>query len=192
MIPKGLFTQVGMVIVAVSIIVTYVQPAFTKLGTVQDSIGVYQSEREQVASVNAQLDSLVSRLESVSNTDQRKLLIYLPDAIDEIAVQRDLLLISQEAGVLYKNSGYLGKTDKKNNQSADESGTLPAAHSFALSVVGTYGQIKNLFRLIGQNHYPLEVYTVNIERLEGDYLSADIQLVTYTYQASVTNNKVIF
>lgn len=192
MIPKGLFTQIGMVIVSVAIIITYVQPAFSELGTVQDSIGVYQSERKQVASVNAQLASLLSRLDSVSNTDQRKLLTYLPDSVDEISVQRDLLLISNESGVLYKNSSYSGSSDTKSKQSVNETDLSPSAHSFNLSVVGTYGQLKNLFQLLGQNHYPLEVHGVTITRLEGDFLSADIRLTTYTYQSLVTNNEVIF
>ena len=45
MIPKGLFTQIGMIIVSVLIIITQINPIFAEIKAVQDSISVYQEER---------------------------------------------------------------------------------------------------------------------------------------------------
>lgn len=191
MIPKGLFTQIGMVIIAIAIIITYVKPTFTEISEVQDSIEVYQSERAKVESVNEQLATLLSRMEGVSNDDKRRLQTYLPDTVDGISVRRDLTLITQEAGVFYKDTSYGGESynnSNRNNKTQDEVGGNPTAHSLTLSVEGTYTQLKNLFRLIEQNNYPLEVSSVSIQKIEGNFLSADIDLTTYSYKSIDANN----
>ena len=192
MIPKGLFTQIGMVIVAVAIIVTYVQPAFSELGGVQDEIGVYQDERKKVADVNEQLDKLVTRLESISNEDEKKLNTYLPDEIDEIHIKRDLLLIANQAGVLLRSSSFSKGTNRNTSSVPDKTKNLPTQHTFSLSVEGTFGQLKNLFSLMEQNHYPMEVSSVSVTGKEGNFLDAEITFATYTYQPEDTNKEVIF
>jgi hypothetical protein len=192
MIPKGLFSQIGMIIVAVALIVTYVQPAFAKIGLVQDNIEVYREERKKVISVNSQLATLVSRLDSISNEDKRELLTYMPDSVDVIAVPRDLAIISNEAGVLYKNATFLGLVDDS-RELAEEPGVTPALkYEFTLSVEGTYGQIKNLFKLMEQNNYPLEVQSFNIKQIFGGFLAADIKIATYGYREPVTSNTIDF
>lgn len=192
MIPKGLFSQIGMIIVAVALIVTYVQPAFAKIGLVQDNIEIYREERKKVISVNSQLASLVSRLDSVSNEDKRELLTYLPDVVDVIAVPRDLAIISNEAGVLYKNATLLGMVDDTNELEIGAVFTPPQKYEFTLSVEGTYSQIKGLFRLMEQNNYPLEVQSFNIKQIFGGFLAADIKIATYAYREPVTTNTIDF
>jgi hypothetical protein len=189
MIPKGLFAQIITIIVSITIFTIYVRPEFGEIGSVQDSIIIYQEKREGVAAVNKELALLVSRLDSVSNTDQRKLLTYLPDVIDHILVNRDLLLISREAGVSYQTSTYLN--DKK-GKVQDGNINLPTPHMFTLSVVGTYSQLKNVLYLTEQNHYPLEVNSIDIQRLEGELLSTQITFVTYTYKPQINNDQLTF
>lgn len=191
MIPKGLFTQIAMLILAVAIIITYVQPAFVKIGSVQDDIGVYEEQRDKVASVNDQLAALVARMESVSNDDKRRLLTYLPDSVDEIAVSRDLVAIMAEAGVIYKSVGYSGVVDVS-SKGSQEGEVMPAGSSFDLAVDGTYGQIKNFLRLLEQNQYPLEIQNLDIVQLEGGFLTANIQLNTYAYKPPEPDKQIVF
>lgn len=192
MIPKGLFAQIAMVGLSIAIIVTYVQPAFSNIGEVQDDISVYQEEREKVVSVNSQLSSLLSRLESVSASDYRSLNTYLPNEVDPIAVPRDLALITFAAGVIYNNASFASALDQNSRDDADNETQPPQAYMFNLSVEGTYPQLKNLFRLLEQNEYPLEVREVSIERSEGSFLSADISIVTYEYKAADSDNQIVF
>lgn len=192
MIPKGLFAQIAMVGLSIAIIVTYVQPAFSNIGEVQDDISVYQEEREKVVSVNSQLSSLLSRLESVSASDYRSLNTYLPNEVDPIAVPRDLALITFAAGVIYNNASFASALDQNSRDDEDNETQPPQAYMFNLSVEGTYPQLKNLFRLLEQNEYPLEVREVSIERSEGSFLSADISIVTYEYKAADSDNQIVF
>ncbi len=180
MIPNGLFTQIAMMAVSVGIIFTYVQPTFVDIGAVQDEIAIYQVERQKVAEVNTRLSSLIQQLNSISAVDQRALLTYIPDTVDSIAVPRDLKFIAEESGVFFKQATYEGiVTDNVFTDAVDDI-SIPEAHRFNLSVDGTYGQIKNLLRLLEQNNYPLEIRTLDIGQVDGGFLSAEVGIVTYS------------
>ncbi len=189
MIPKGLFTQIAMVILAGGIIFTYIKPEFTEISDVQDNIEVYKTEREKVSSVNLKLASLVATLDDISPDDQHRLFTYLPDTVDDIAILRDLLLISLESGVLYKDASYAGDSKKSKRSSNNRSSAelLPLKQEVTLSVEGTYSQLKNLFTLIEQNHYPLEVHAITVAQVDEEFLGATITLVTYSYQGTVSD-----
>ena len=183
MIPKGLFTHIGMIIVAVAIVFTYIKPEFIKIEEVQDEIANYKVQLAKVNEVNNRLSELVSRMDSVSASDQQRLLTYLPDEIDTLAISRDLLLISRLAGVQYLDSAYVGLDD---NRKKEEDSSL-VAHEFTLSVDGDYNQIKTLFALLETNDYPLDVSRLNVSSLEGGILAVEMSLVTYQYKLANTD-----
>jgi|AntRauTorckE6833_2_1112554.scaffolds.fasta_scaffold02090_9 hypothetical protein len=185
MIAKGLFTQIIMLVVSVTIIVTFIQPKFVEITEVQDNIATYQQKRSEVLSVNSRLASLTSSLESVSSDDQRKLFDYLPDKVDSISVVRDLYLITNQAGLFYNDASFSGPNKSSANTKSENAYGDPEPYSFSLSVEGTYEQIKVLFALLESNNYPLEVRDLSLTKKEGGFLSADINLVTYAYDTTV-------
>lgn len=186
MSPKGLVTQLGMIAMSIAIIATFIRPVFADITAMQDDIAVYQKESTMVTQVNSDLTALVEKLESVTTDDDRRLNTYLPNKVDVIAVERDLSIISQLAGVLYVSSDYSGVD---NSQLSDNESQKS---NFSLSVEGTYGQLKSLFGLLAANHYPLEVTRLSIDRGEGGFLSANISLAVYSYQPLETDNSNIF
>lgn len=192
MIPNGLFTQVGMIILSLGIFFTYVQPTFQDISGVQDDIAVYQTKIGNVAEVNKKLDSLVERLESASAEDRSRLLTYMPDAVDEIAVPRDLFLIANQAGVLYVKSSYLSEFSETVSPDDELREDLPQPHQVDLAVEGTYSQIKNLVSLLEQNNYPLEIYNLDIDRLEGGFLGANFTIRTYSYKSPLVDREIEF
>ena len=183
MIAKGLFVQILMLVASGTIVVTFIQPKFAEITDVQDNIATYEQKRTEVLSVNSKLASLTSRLEGVSSSDQRKLFDYLPDKVDSVAVVRDLYLISNQAGVFYNDAIFSGANSGGANK--ENSFSTPVSYSFDLSVEGTYEQIKGLFALLESNNYPLEVHNLNITKIEGGFLFANISLVTYAYDSSI-------
>ncbi|MCA9361984.1 hypothetical protein KC906_01285 [Candidatus Kaiserbacteria bacterium] len=194
MIPKGLFTQIGMMIIAVGIALTYVQPAFDDIKSVQDDIARFQQERQKVADVNQLLNRLVTDMENVSPNDRLRLLTYMPDAVDSIAVSRDLLFITRESGALYKNVQFSesGGSRSSNNRTGIDNSGLPTPHHFSLSVEGTYNQVKKLFELIEQNNYPLEVHNTDISVMEGGFLNVNVELVAYAYKHRGLDKEIIY
>lgn len=190
MIPKGLFTQIAMIVVSVGILITYVQPTFGEISSIQDDIEVYEEERAKVSAVNQQLAQLVERLETVSAEEQRALLTYIPNEVDAIAVPRDLQFIAEEAGVLYKQVSYLEVADGLFSDDQIEDEGFPVPHAFSVEIEGTYSQIKDFLELLEQNNYPLEVHEMNVQVIEGGILGVDLRIVTYSHlQPKITNRR---
>lgn len=179
---RGLFSQIVTVLLAVGIAFFYIEPTFSEIGKMQDDMALYKQEREKVDAVNSQLSALVSKLNSVEETDQRKLLNYIPDEVDPIAVPRILQIMARQSGLLFTAFDYDG-VDFKSLQTAEQSSVkdYPVPHSFMVSVEGTYKQIKNMLELMEKNEYPLEVHNLEIKVLEGNFLSADMTIVTYSH-----------
>jgi len=194
MLSKNLFIQIAMITISIGIIVTFVEPTFSEIGGLQDDIFVYQTERQKVSSVNAQLDSLITVLNTVATDDQRRLVTYMPDEVDTINVVRDLSLISDEAEVVYISAAYVGEATSNTEQ--DDSGEAefvqPQEYTFDLSIEGTYEQIKNLFGLLEQNNYPIDVQTLSIQMKDGGFLTADMGLSVYAHKSSVSNEEIVF
>lgn len=184
MIPQGLFTQIGIVIVSIAILVTYVHPIFNDVSAMQSDIAVYKEKRESISSVNARLNSLVSRLDSVTSEDRRDLLTYMPEELDPLSVLRDLFLITNLSGAFYLDSSHNSLVTNERSSNSVQSEEKPLTHSFSLAVEGTYEQIKNLILLIEQNNYPLEISDLEMTPLDGGFLSADFTLTTYSYQSN--------
>lgn len=159
MIPKGLITQIGMIVVAVGIFVTYVQPALNRVRVNQDEIAVMRTEREKVALVNNTLASLVARAENIEPTQYQKLLTYLPREIDVVTVQRDVLAIAEEAGIELTDLSALKDKNGVAPESVSSDPTLATLqrHAFTVGFTDTYDNIKRFFTLVERNHYPLHV-----------------------------------
>lgn len=183
MMPKGLFTQIVMIAFAVGIVFLYIEPTFTEISEAQNDITVFQTERQKVNQVNNQLTELVSRLNDVPSENQIKLLTYMPDTVDSVAVSRILQNITNQSGALFRGVNY----DSVNQEYIDQAveagiSDLPVPHSFTIDVQATYSQLKSLISLIEQNEFPLEVHQMSVSVLEGGFLSADIMVVTYSHQ----------
>jgi hypothetical protein len=179
MIPNGLFTQIALIILSGGIIFTYIRPLLTEVSASQEQIVVYRVERDKVLQVNEQLQRLKTKTDTVSAMDNQKLSLYLPNTIDVIAVPRDIQAITELAGVILKNVSYEGPLQEQGIESTESTVVNPVAHTFSLSVEGNYNQIKELLTYLEQNAYPLEVHKLNIKKIDGGFLSADMSLVTY-------------
>lgn len=179
MIPKNLTTQLAMLAVSVGIIFTYVEPTFSLVKANQDKIVEYQSEIKKVSEVSAQLDSLVSKMESVSSDDISRLNTYMPNSVDVIAVSRDLLFMVKKSGTQYKSVGFLEGGNQKSSKQTNEDGKDPKEYTFSLTVGGSYKQLKELINLIEQNNYPLEIQSADITSSEGGFIGLNLNLTTY-------------
>lgn len=194
MIPKGLFTQIALVLIAIGIIVTYIKPQFSAVNETQNNITLYQSERSKVKQVNDELERQVSIIESISQNDSRSLLTYMPDEVDPIAVMRDLKFIAEDAGVVLSSVTDLGMLTQENAQDSlyfaetfdpyavpVEVEKKPAIHAFSMSVEGSYSQIKGLVERFEQNNYPMVVSELEIKAAEGGFLEGSITINAYAF-----------
>jgi len=193
MMSKNIFIQIAMIAISVGIILTFVEPTFSKIGDLQDDIVVYQTEQQKVSGVNAQLASLINTLDNIAPDDQRRLLAYMPDEVDTISVVRDLSLISDNAGVEYISAVATGEGVSADEREVEVVSDFvePKEYIFTLSVEGGYDQLKNLFMLLEQNNYPLEVKTVSVQKAESGQLAAEITMSAYAHAAESDLNQEI-
>lgn len=187
MMPTGLFSQIALIILSFGIIFTYIKPVLGEIGTLQDNIAVYQTERQKVTDVNQKLERVSSAVSAVNADDQRRLLTYIPDQVDSVAVPRDLNSIAQSAGVILSQIQYEGPQEvTETSNFVDPSqvpvssvGYEPEAHVFTFEFVASYDQIKVVLAAIEKNAYPLEVHNMTIEQTEGGFLAVTMELITY-------------
>ncbi len=179
MIFNSFFTQIVMAALAVGIIFVYVQPTFTSIGLIQESITQYQEETSKVSEVNARLSSLVSKINSISASDMKALLTYIPDEVDEVAVSRELLIMSEEAGAYLESIKY--EETVPIPAMVNESSVEVVRHSFSLSLIGTYVQTKTFLTFLEQNNYPLEISKMSIISSETGIITSDIEIITYSH-----------
>ena len=187
MIPNGLFTQIGLVLLSIGIIMFYISPAFDEISTAQDQIAVYQRELGQVSAVNANLQAKLQQIDQISATDRDRLLVYMPDSVDVLSVMRDIEAAVDQSGtrlVDINNNGPLEETTESREARRVDSPTAaaqgPHAHVFALTTEGTYSQTKELIEALENNHYPLEVQRLLLSVSEGGFIEATMDVYTYS------------
>jgi hypothetical protein len=180
MILNSFFTQIVMLVLSVGMLFFYVRPTFGEIGTVQDSILQYQEELGRVNEVNARLASLVAKLNSISASDMKALLTYLPDEIDHVAVSRDIYLMSELSEVHLKNIEYSNAIVNAANRGLSDV-EQPVRHEFTINGEGSYEQIKKFLELFENNNYPLEVVDMQIQAAETGLINIEMTVATYSH-----------
>lgn len=186
--PTGLFSQIALVVLSFGVIFTYIKPVLSEVGALQDTVTIYQTERQKVSEVNKKLESVANAVNAISADDQRRLLTYIPDQVDTVAVPRDLSSIAQATGVILTQIKYEGTDKEAASEFVDPSSipgagagsnAKPEAHEFSFEFEASYEQIKAVLRAIEKNAYPLEVKEMLIEKTDGGFLNVTMKLTTY-------------
>ena len=179
---NSLFFQVVMAGLAVAIVILYIQPAFLRIGETQDAIDQYKNEHQKVAEVNNQLTKLIEKVNGISAADQRSLLIYMPNEIDNISVSRDIYNLSMAANIELTDVSYIEnkKTEIVEEEAVVEE-VLPVPHRFSVDISGSYDNIKGFLSMLEKSNYPLEVHHLEITPSPLGKLMAKMEIVTYSH-----------
>lgn len=164
----GLVAQLGLVIVAIVIITTYIQPTFATIGEIQTQQFEFQNAIENATKLNNLLASLVAQVQSVAATDRARLERFMPDRIDEIEVLADLTSIAERSRVAMNQAAadvvapyvsQLPATETAGAVVTSERTTDNKFYSqdFSMSVVGRYESLLDFLRNLEQSAYPLDV-----------------------------------
>lgn len=175
--PIGLALQFLVLGLSVAVFFTYIQPTFENINEIQNKIALYAEQKTNVSSFNAELAANVNTLDSVSPQDISRLETYLPKSLDSVSVLRDIQFIIAESGSEFISVEYSGESAIVDDESLSR--LRPKSHEFSVSTAGSYSQIKQLLSLLEQNHYPLEVFELNLTAAEGGVMQASLRLLTY-------------
>ena len=193
MLPKGLFSQIAVSLLSVLVIFTYIKPALLETKSIQDKITLYEEQQQKVSTVNNKLTTLKSTIDGIDEADKHRLLTYMPNSVDTIAVPRDLSFMVEKAGLILEDVKYTGtqKLPVAGETAGASSDNDPRISIFTLSVAGSYGQVKQLLSFLEQNEYPLEVHDLRITKGEGGFLDVSIEIYTYSRALPETEEGVI-
>ncbi len=180
MIGNSLLTQIIVAAVAIGIVITFIQPKLASISDIEAQIETTNKEIQSVEEVNNTLDRLYADFSSVPEQNKKNLTIYLPDAVDEVQVLKDLTAMTSDArvevGDLSFNEG--GVPEAQSSDLADN----PFPYTFSLSFNSSYTQLKDFLGRLEQNNYPLQIQELSITPTEGGFLDASFELVTYSHK----------
>ncbi len=187
MITNSPIIQLFMVILAVAIVLLYIQPTVEAIRATQDQTAVYQNELDRVTAVNDMLQRHINTINTLPLSDVQALERYIPTTIDEIAVMRDLRLLVSEVGITLTSLEYGGPVTPAAGEEVAGTGAAPSAAlvplGFSLGVETTYDGLKNLLRALEINNYQLTIMSADIAPGEDDLLLVALELVAYALEA---------
>ena len=181
----SLVTQVGMIVVAVTIVIMYIQPKITSIGDIQDLTNKYEAETLNVSQINENLKTKIAAIESINPQDVQALARFMPDKVDDIAVLKDLSLILESQSISQYDIAYKG-----NNAATQGTGEAVSEYKSAVEYLfsakfeATYTQLKDLLALIETNDYMLQVSNVKITEGTEEKLKVELSLTSYARASS--------
>lgn len=191
--------QIILLITAVVIVFTVIKPKFEAISQTQSEVVSYRTAVENIGQYNARLQSLMNEASSIPAEDLAALYRYLPEAIDAVAVGRDIynivashdmLLIDVVPGevqeVVTDNVATATVSDPGMSDPAmtgdtgafvTNSRSLKVMSStFDVSMVGSYEDMKAVLQDIEKNDYPLRVKELSFDVSDAE----DTDLVEYS------------
>ncbi|MCU0678630.1 MAG: hypothetical protein MUF19_03555 [Candidatus Pacebacteria bacterium] len=195
MITNSPFIQLFMVILAVAILLLYIQPTIESIRATQDDIAIYQNELDRVTEVNDILRTHTNTINTLPLSDVQALERYIPSTIDEIAVMRDLQLLVNEIGITLTALEYGGpaaaaEADGSAVTETESNNEELVSTTFSLGVETSYAGLKALLRALEVNNYQFTVAGADIVPGETGLLSVSLDLVTYALRAPSSGTDV--
>lgn len=181
----SLVTQVGMIVVAVTIVIMYIQPRVTSIREIQDLTNKYETETLNVSQVNENLKSKIATIESINPQDEQALARFMPDKVDDIAVLKDLSVMLESQSISQYDIAYKG-----NNATTQGTGEVVSEYQsaveylFSATFEATYTQLKDLLALIETNDYLLQVSNVKITEGTEEKLKVELNLTSFARASS--------
>lgn len=161
-------TQLALVLTAVIVVLTYVQPTFLSVKDKQDVLFSYTDTVNKAAQLNTDLNALLQKEKSFLPSDIDRLETYLPSDIDDMAVMADIAVMGENAGVtidsltlgevIVEDRQVIYDEEDENQGIVREPETL--YKDFVVVVSAQYDAYKRMLLALEQNKYPLEVVTL--------------------------------
>lgn len=179
-------TQIGMVVVAVIIVLMYIQPKISSIRGIQDLTTKYEIETQNVSQINEDLKNKITSIEAINPQDTQALVRFMPDSVDEIAVLKDLSLILESQAVSFFDVAFKGSSvGKQTTEDVVNEYNSANEYAFTLSFESTYTQLKNILSQIEANNYLLQVANLKISEGTQGSLKVDLNLISFA-RASTT------
>jgi hypothetical protein len=166
--------QVLLITLSCVVIFAYIRPELTEVKRKQDQQFLYDDAVTKAQELNAQLQSLIAKRDSFSDSDLQLLDSFVPQKLDHISAMRDIEgmftllgrpIVSLSAGEVV--------APRKSEDAANGQILLPQAAGYTtnyqdldLVFSGDYADIKELLRMLEANKTLLEVVELSVKPVE--------------------------
>lgn len=180
----SLFTQIGMIVVAITIMFTFIKPTYANIQSIRDLTDTYKTEANKVKDVDDLLIKKASIVDGVSAADTAALKRYVPDAIDDIAIMKDIQAIFTGLAMpLLSLAANGGSASAVTVDGVTGTGGL-VSHSFTLATKVSYDELKTLLKVVEVNNYLLQVDELSITPSESGSLGVTMALTAFSRSTS--------
>jgi len=157
---SSLLGQVALIIVAIILIVSFIQPTLTEVGDTQDSLFEVNDAISKVEFFNTEMRDRLATIDAIPLADMDALDTFLPTDVDVLGVMSDIDDIAELASINVRelSSGSAGGS----GSSGGAGEGTKSAETFNVTLVGSYTAFKNFLVLTEYNHYPLSVRSIEI------------------------------
>ena len=179
----SILTQIGMIIAAVTITLTFIKPTYANIQARREMTKMYVTEADKVKEVDDMLIRKAAIIDSVSAADTAALKRYVPDSVDDVAVMKDIqaIFIGLALPLVSLTVGGAGSVVTSGDGAVD-SGLI--RHSYAVSTKLSYSELKTLLKVIEVNNYLLQVDSLSIAPGETGDLGVALSLSTFSRSTS--------
>ena len=175
----SLFTQIGMIVVAVIITVLYIKPTVANIRSTEETTATYSAEADKVSDVNKMLSEQVAKVNSVTSADGEALKRYMPDSVDEVAVMKDLSAIFTALNIPL-TALTAGTAAVLSGDSATDQTSHLTTHSFTVGATMSYPELKKLLSALEVNNYLLQIDSLKVTPSESGDLAVSLSLSTFS------------
>ncbi len=170
-----------MIIIAVAIVIMYIEPKISTIRETQDLISSYEVETQNVSQVNESLKAKISAIDAVTPEDMQALSRFIPTDIDEIAVLKDLGTIIESQSITDYDIAYKGNNiDQASGEEAPNEYGAVNEHYFSVGFEAKYSQLKSLLSQLEMNDYLLQVTNLKVADSAEDLVKVDVSLTAFT------------
>lgn len=183
----SLFTQIGMIVIAITIGIMYIKPTVTNIAKIQTTTTSYHEEADKVSAVNRLLSDQVAKVGNINPGDTAALNRYMPDTIDEMAIMKDITTVFDQVGVAITDISYGGAAEGgATNEAATTNLAGVTLHPFEVSANASYVDLKNVLAALEVNDYLLQIDSLTATpNEEDDTLAVTMNFSTFTRLAQV-------
>lgn len=163
-----LITQAILIITSITIVMTYIRPAFAEIAEIQDDLSRYESTVSKASELNSALQNLIATERNIDPRDQERLQAYLPHTINNVTVMRDIQSIFNVMGLPLTSLSSASTDAIATPMVEGEEPTVDTTQKlvfrdFGLTFAGTYDDLKRVLGAVEANAYPLEVVNLTFE-----------------------------
>ncbi len=181
-----------MILIAVGLFFSYIQPTFSEIRAVQDETNDYTETIAKAEEFNQLVASLVERKNSFTPTELARLEAYVPDTVDGVSVMSDIQTLVTGSGLLLESVSESEWTEPEDREvteginelidpedadlfefNSDDLDTESAAEEaeylvkhFSVSALGTYEQFKVFVGDLERSLTPIEMMVTGFSTTE--------------------------